>query len=116
MARKAKLVPDLHVEFEKLGKLTPADLLAIDGPKFITQDCEQGTATLAVLISHDKWRTLNHGLPDVRPDRVGVFFIGKQAYLQIPVEQRKESAVWHAVPEVGLDIITRRKSRKKTAA
>jgi hypothetical protein len=56
-----KIHHDLHIPFEKLGELSPKKLLAIDGPKFITKDHK----TLAVLISHDKWRALNHSFPDL---------------------------------------------------
>ena len=112
MERVKKLVPDLHIPYEKLGELSCADLLAIDGPKFIVRHRK----TLGVLISHDKWRTMNHRLPNITPDRAGIFFIGDQAYMVLPVEQRDGHAVWHPTLETGLEIITRRKSRKKASA
>ena len=58
-----ELLPELHIPLADLGSLSASDLLAIDGPKFITLDSKRGTKTLAVLISHDKWKRLNHGLP-----------------------------------------------------
>ena len=56
-----KIHHDLHIPFEKLGELSSRKLLAIDGPKFITKDHK----TLAVLISHEKWKKLNHSFPDL---------------------------------------------------
>lgn len=104
-----KIHHDLHILFAELGELSPAKLRAIDGPKFITK----GHKTLAVLISHDKWRTMNHRLPNIAPDRAGIFFIGDQAYMVLPVEQRDRHASWHPMPETGLEIITKRKTKKK---
>ena len=63
MARPKKLPREFHVELQDLGSLSAPDLLAIDGPKFITSDGYEGATIFAVLISHDKWKRLNHGLP-----------------------------------------------------
>jgi hypothetical protein len=66
MARPGKPLPELHITVDDLGQLHPNDLRSflagIDGPKFITEDSKRGTKTLAVLISHDMWKRLNHGL------------------------------------------------------
>ena len=68
MSRAGKPLPELHITVDDLGQLHPDDLreflIGIDGPKFITSDSKRGTKTLAVLISHDKWRKLNHGEKD----------------------------------------------------
>lgn len=117
MARK--IHHDLHIPFEKLGELSPKQLLAIDGPKFITHKCitpenHVGQQTLAVLISHDKWKTMNHRLPNITPNRAGIFFIGDQAYMVLPVEQRDGHAVWHPTPETGLGIITKPGKKAKS--
>ena len=80
-----KIHHDLHIPFAELGELSSRKLLAIDGPKFITK----GHKTLAVLISHEKWKIMNHRLPNITPDRAGIFFIGDQAYMVLPVEQRE---------------------------
>jgi len=101
------LVPELHISVAKLRKMSPADLLSIDGPKFIMREVVRGNETLAVLISHEKWKTMNHRLPNITPDRAGIFFIGDQAYMVLPVEQRDGHAVWHPTPETGLEIITK---------
>ena len=102
-----KIHHDLHIPFEKLGELSSRKLLAIDGPKFITK----GHKTLAVLISHEKWKIMNHRLPNITPDRAGIFFIGDHAYMVLPVEQRNGHAVWHPTPETGMEIITRPRKR-----
>ena len=86
MARAGKPLPELHIPLADLGNLSASDPLAIDGPKFITSDSERGARTYAVLISHDKWKQLNHRLPNITPDRAGIFFIGDQAYMVLPVE------------------------------
>jgi hypothetical protein len=113
MAKRKKLSPDLHIPLADIPYLSASDLLAIDGPKFITSDSMEGAKTFAVLISHDKWRTMNHTIPAVSPHRAGVFWVGEQAYLTIPVEQRGGTAVWHPVSETGLEIITRKRSKPK---
>jgi hypothetical protein len=99
MARK--IHHDIHVPYKKLGELSPAELLAVEGPKFVTKDHK----TLAVLISHDKWKKLNHGLPNVNPHKVMKFLVGEQNYLVIPVE-RYGSTLFQAKPETGLMIFT----------
>ena len=81
-----KIHHDLHIPFEKLREISSAELLAIDGPKFITRDSKQGRRTLAVLISHDKWRTLNHNLPEVDPHKAKVFYVGDSLYMTIPID------------------------------
>lgn len=63
MARLKKLSSNLHIPLADLGDLSASDLLAIDGPKFITSDSYKGARTFAVLISHEKWKRLNHGIP-----------------------------------------------------
>ena len=67
MARPGKPLPELHITVDDLGQLHPDDLrdllAGIDGPKFITEDSKRGTKTLAVLISHETWKRVNHGLP-----------------------------------------------------
>ena len=63
MSRLKKLSPNLHIPLADLGDLSASDLLAIDGPMFITSDSFEGARTFAVLISHDKWKRMNHGLP-----------------------------------------------------
>ena len=64
--RAGKPLPGLYVTVDDIVQLHPADLrgflVGIDGPKFITEDSKRGTKTLAVLISHKKWKMLNHGL------------------------------------------------------
>jgi hypothetical protein len=64
MARLGKPLSALHITVDDLGQLHPADLRGllaeVDGPKFITEDSKRGTKTLAVLISHAKWKKLNH--------------------------------------------------------
>ena len=104
-----KIHHDLHIPFAELGELSSRKLLAIDGPKFITK----GHKTLAVLISHEKWKIMNHRLPNITPDRAGIFFIGDQAYMVLPVEQRNGHAVWHPTPETGMEIITRPRKKAK---
>ncbi len=71
MAKLGKPLPELHITVDELSQLDVDDLreilAGIDGPKFITADSKRGTKTLAVLISHEKWKTLNHNVPDL-PD------------------------------------------------
>ena len=61
MAKQGKPLPEIPIPLADLCKLSASDLLAIDGPKFITSDSERGARTYAVLISHEKWKRLNHG-------------------------------------------------------
>jgi hypothetical protein len=63
MSKLKKLSPSLHIPLADLVLMSASELLAIDGPKFITSDSYEGTRTCAVLISHDKWKRLNHRLP-----------------------------------------------------
>ena len=58
--RSGKPLPSLCIPLAYLGDLSASDLLTIDGPKFITSDSNEGARTYAVLISHDKWKKLNH--------------------------------------------------------
>ena len=111
---KRKPVPSLCIPYAELATLTPADLRAIDGPKFITRTGTAGVGTLAVLISHDKWRALNHGTPYVNPDQITEYFVGDQAYIIVPVGRgRVEPTVWHNPKESMIQIVTcRRKARK----
>lgn len=62
MTKLKKLLPSIHIPIMDLGKLSAKDLLIIDGPKFITSDSYEGARTFAVLISHDMWKKLNHGI------------------------------------------------------
>lgn len=112
MARRGKPTPDLHISVAELRKLRPAELLAIEGPKFIMREVVRGHETLAVLISHDKWRTLNHNVPEVDPHNAKVFHVGEQAYLTIPV-YRDAYKCWRPLVETGLDIVARPLSRKR---
>jgi len=110
-----KIHHDLHVPFEKLSSISVADLLAIEGPKFITHTSHRaGQQTLAVLISHEKWKTMNHQLPEVDPVKAELFFVDEQAYMVIPAINLG-GTVYQAKPETGLKIITERKSRKRLA-
>jgi hypothetical protein len=116
MARVGKPLSELHIPFTDLSSLSAADLLSIDGPKFITKDSKRGFKTLAVLISHDKWKELNHGLFDLNPHKASLSIVDDQAYLTIPVKGVSLfPALWQAKPETGLTIITNRKSRKKAS-
>lgn len=63
MRELERLKPSLHIELQDLGNLSASDLLAIDGPKFITSDGYVGARTFAVIIPHEMWKRLNHGLP-----------------------------------------------------
>ena len=110
MAKPGKPLPELHLPLADLGELSASDLLAIDGPKFITSDSERGARTHAVLISYNKWKTLNHSLPEVDPHKAKEFFVSGQAYLTIPVE-RDAYKCWRPVRETGLEIITRKRSK-----
>lgn len=112
MSRIRKPVSESHIPLADIGDLSASDLLAIDGPKFITSDSKRGVRTYAVLISHDKWKTMNRRLPDVNPHKAEVFFVGEQAYLTIPVE-RDAYKCWRPLPETGLTIITEKSSGKK---
>ena len=75
MGRPGKPLPELHITVDDLSQLHADDLrvllAGIDGPKFITSDSKRGTKTLAVLISHNKWKRLNHELP-VKPRKKAV--------------------------------------------
>jgi len=62
MVNLRKLPFHLHIPLANLADLSAGDLLAIEGPKFITSDSYVGARTFAVLISHDLWKRLNHGL------------------------------------------------------
>jgi hypothetical protein len=114
MAKLGKPLPELHITVDELSQLDVDDLreilAGIDGPKFITSDSEPGARTFAVLISHDKWKTLNHNVPEVDPHRAKEFFVSGQAYLVIPVE-RNEHQCWSPLQETGLKIITRKRSK-----
>ena len=105
-----KPLPDLHIPLADLGHLSASDLLAIDGPKFITSDSYEGARTCAVLISHDKWRTLNHALPEVDPNKARPFYVGDAAYVVIPCEPHIGS-VLRPKQSTGLEIITRKRSK-----
>lgn len=107
---KKNPLPELDIPLIELGKLSAYDLLSIDGPKFIVnRSGVGGGATLAVVISHDKWLMLNHHIPTVKRYEVTEFFVGGQAYLTIPVERANpNSTIWQAKPETGLKIITER--------
>lgn len=111
MTKRGKPLPELHIPLADLGKLSASDLLAIDGPKFITSDSERGARTYAVLISHDKWRTLNHNLPEVDPEKAMPFYVGGNAYVVIPCDEPVGS-VFRPKPSTGLDIITRKRSKR----
>lgn len=120
MSRRGDVVPDLHISVAELRKLRPADLLAIDGPKFIMREVVRGNETLAVLISHNKWRMLNHNVPDVNPNEIKEFFVGDQMYLMMPVEcvgscsyRIKSSKKLEVRSWTGLEVIEHRKPRKK---
>jgi predicted transcriptional regulator len=114
--KNGEILPELDIPFADLGKLSVRDLLSIDGPKFITnRKGAVGGATLAVVISHDKWIMLNHHIPDVKRAAVTEFFVGGQAYLTIPVE-RDVFKFWRPVAETGLDIVTLKKPRKTAVA
>ncbi len=118
MARK--IHHDLHIPFAKLGELSPAKLRAIDGPKFITHKCVNsktnlvGQETLAVLISRNQWKIFNHRVPDVDFDKPMLFCVNGQTFLTIPCET-SIGGVLVAKESTGLDIITRRKPRKKAS-
>jgi hypothetical protein len=112
MARK--IIPSLCIPYADLATLTPADLRAIDGPKFITRSVRAGIDALAVLISHDKWRALNHGAPYVNPDQITEYFVGDQAYIIVPVGRgRVEPTVWQTPKESMIQIVTRRRKARK---
>lgn len=63
MVALKKLSKNLHIPLADLPNLSAKDFLAIDGPRFITSDEYEGARTFAVLISHEMWKRLNHGLP-----------------------------------------------------
>jgi hypothetical protein len=106
--KKGDPLPELDIPLTDIGKLSASDLLAIDGPKFITnRSGVGGGATLAVVISHDKWLMLNHHIPTVKRREVTEFFVGDQTYLTIPVKRiGLGPSIWQAEPETGIKIIT----------
>ena len=107
-----KPISDLDILLKDLGSLSTSDLLAIDGPKFII---DRSGAALAVIISPDKWKMLNHPIPAVKSNGVTKFYAGAQTYLTIPVENiGRGVTLWQAKPSTGLEIITLR-SRKKVS-
>ena len=112
MARLGKPLSEIHLTLAGLAHITSADLLSIDGPKFITSSSKYGARTLAVLISHDKWKTLNHNVPSVNPHKAEAFYVGEQAYMVIPAVDLG-GGVYQAKPETGLKIITDTKLRKR---
>ena len=64
-----------------------------------------------MLISHEKWKMLNHNLPEMDPHKALEFSIGEQRYLTIPVERVPGLGnVVQATRETGLTIITRKRS------
>src|ERR1700687_974237 len=105
--RARKIHHELHIPFAKLGELSHAELLAIEGPKFITKDHK----TLAVVISHNQWKIFNHRTPDVDFDKPMLFCVNGQTFLTIPCETN--GGVLVAKESTGLEIVTRRKPRKK---
>ena len=112
MAKKCSAISDLHISLAGLRKLRPTELLAIDGPRFIMREVVPGNETLAVLISHDKWRTLNHNMPEVDPHKAKVFYVGDNLYMTIPISAiMVGSAVCEpqARPETGFKITRTRK-------
>ena len=97
--------------YERWGKVSPGEVAGIvhdGGPVFMTY----GEDTVAVLISRNKWRTLNHNVPSVDPHNAQVNFVGGQAYMVIPVVDLG-SGIWQATPETGLKIITCKRSKPK---
>ena len=106
------LPPELHIPLADLDRLSASDLLAISGPRFITSDSEPGARIYAVLISHDKWRTLNHALPEVDPEKARPFYVGNSAYVVIPCEPHIGS-VLRPKPSTGLEIIYSKSPRKQ---
>jgi len=102
MARPLKITTD------RLKKLTPGEIAyaGMEGPSFIMY----GEEVKAVLISHDKWKQLNHNLPEVNPEKAVPFYVGEQAYVTIPCEKHIGSVL---VPErsTGLEIITQKRSK-----
>jgi hypothetical protein len=113
MARRtSKPLPSLHIPLADLPSLSASDLLAIDGPKFIMSDSEAGCRTCAVLISYDKWKTLNHNTPQVNPHKAEVVFVRKKSYVVISGE-RDEFKCWRPKKETGMDIINIVRKRSK---
>jgi hypothetical protein len=111
MARLGKPLAEFHITLAGLAKICAADLASIEGPKFITSSSRGGTKTLAVLISHDKWKTLNHNLPQVDSDKALPFYVGNNAYVVIPCEPHIGS-VLRPKRSTGLEIITRQRSKR----
>ena len=110
---KRKPISSLCIPYAELATLTPADLRAIDGPKFITRKGSTRVDTLAVLISHKRWKAFNHGVPHVNPDQITEYFVGDQAYIIVPVgRDRVEPTVWHTPKESMIQIVTRRRNGK----
>lgn len=103
---------DLHIPFAELGSLSASDLRAIKGPKFITHDGRHGQQTLAVLISHNQWKIFNHRVPDVDFNKPMPFYMNGQTFLTIPCET-SVGGILVAKESTGLEIVTRRKPRKK---
>ena len=102
--RPGKPLSELHIPLADLGSLSASDLLAIDGPKFITSDSERGCKTYAVLISHEKWKRLNHGLLDETPRDCGCLFL--ISHLEFHEEEahptpKQSYKVWYSCPECG---------------
>jgi len=109
MARLGKPLAGVHVTLDGLGNLSASDLLSLDGPKFVTSSSKGGAKTLAVLISPDKWKTLNHNLPDVDSEKTLHFYVGENAYVTIPCDP-PIGGVFRPKRSTGLEIITRRRS------
>lgn len=112
MVRLRKPLSELHVTLAGLRKMTSADFQAIDGPKFVTSSSRHGARTLAVLVSHDKWKILNHNIFDADPHALRLNFIDGQRYVTLPIGPDSNNC-WQALPETGLQIVTIRWPRKK---
>ena len=99
----------LRLPYERWGKVSPGEVAAIvcDGaPVFMT--CGEGT--VAVMISHAKWKCMNHRLPTVDPDKALPFYVDGQAYVVIPCEAHIGS-VLRPKHSTGLEIVTRKWSK-----
>jgi hypothetical protein len=99
-----------RLPYERWGKVSPGEVAGIvldGGPVFMTY----GKDTVAVLISHAKWKHMNHRLPTVDPDKALHFYVDGQAYVVIPCEARIGS-VLRPKPSTGLEIITRKRSKR----
>jgi len=99
----------LCLPYERWGKVSPGEVAAIvrDGaPVFMTY----GESTVAVMISHAKWKCMNHRLPTVDPDKALPFYVDGQAYVVIPCEAHIGS-VLRPKRSTGLEIITRKRSK-----